>query len=47
MLNFKAVELTDRAVLEPVLQALPYRLYDHSFCCLYIWEKTYPAYFAL
>lgn len=47
MLNFKAVELTDRTVLEPVLQALPYRLYDHSFCCLYIWEKTYPAYFAL
>ncbi len=47
MLNFKAVELSDRAVLEPILQALPYRLYDHSFCCLYIWEKTYPAYFAL
>ena len=43
MLNFKAVELSDRAVLEPILRALPYRVCDHSFSCLYIWENTYPA----
>ncbi len=43
MLNFKAVELSDREVLEPVLRALPYRVCDHSFSCLYIWENTYPA----
>lgn len=47
MLNFKEVELSDREVLEPVLRALPYRVCDHSFSCLYIWEKTYPARYAL
>ena len=45
MLNFKAVALEDRAVLEPVLRAQPYRICDHCFACLYIWENTYPAQF--
>lgn len=45
MLNFKAVELGDRTVLEPVLSAQPYRICDHCFACLYIWEHTYPAQF--
>ena len=42
-MNFKEVTLADRAALEPLLRALPYRVCDHSFPCLYIWEKTYPA----
>lgn len=45
MLNFKAVALEDRSRLEPVLRAQPYRICDHSFPCLYIWEKAYPAQF--
>ena len=47
MLKFKEVELSDRAVLEPILRAQPYRVCDHSFSCLYIWEKTYPAQYFL
>lgn len=45
MLNFKAVALEDRAILEPVLRAQPYRICDHCFACVYIWENTYPAQF--
>ncbi len=47
MLNFKAVALEDRMLLEPVLRAQPYRICDHCFACLYIWENTYPAQFCL
>lgn len=46
MLNFKKVELSDRLQVMPFLQALPYRLYDHSFVCHYIWQETYPVYYA-
>ena len=43
MLQFKEVALSDRAVLEPILRRQPYRICDHAFSCLYIWDKTYPA----
>ncbi|MBE6935166.1 MAG: DUF2156 domain-containing protein [Ruminococcaceae bacterium] len=46
MLNFKKVELSDRQQAVPFLQALPYRLYDHSFVCHYIWQETYPISYA-
>jgi hypothetical protein len=45
MLNFKSVEIADRARLEPVFRAQPYRACDQSFPSLYIWEKTYPGSF--
>ena len=47
MLEFKEVRLGDRAVLEPILRALPYRVCDHSFASLYIWDKSYPASFCV
>ena len=46
MLNFKKVELSDGEKAIPFFEALPYRLYDHSFICHYIWQETYPAYYA-
>lgn len=45
MLNFKAVGLDDRHALEPVFHAQPYRICDHNFACLYIWDHIYPAEF--
>ncbi len=43
MLQFRPFEPADRAVLEPILFRQPYRICDHAFSCLYMWENTYPA----
>ena len=41
ILPFRKLELTDREWLAPILEALPYRMCDHSFSTLYIWQYKY------
>ena len=41
ILPFRKIELSDREWLAPILEALPYRMCDHCFSTLYIWQYKY------
>ena len=41
ILNFRKIQLTDAPLLEPIFYALPYRLCDHCFSTLFIWQYKY------
>ena len=47
MLSFREIKLEDRELIDSFLLMQPYRICDHCFPCLYIWEKTYPARFCV
>ncbi|MGI5825106.1 MAG: DUF2156 domain-containing protein [Bacillota bacterium] len=47
MLEFKAVELEDRALLKSFLEKIPPYFTEHSFTTLFAWQRSYSFEFAL
>jgi len=47
ILPFRKIELSDRTYLAPILEALPYRICDHCFSTLYIWQYKYSGRIAI